>query len=84
MTEIADSEQLHREKLSLMQMVNVIVSRFARLRSSVLSGCTEAQWRPQGISGFNLVSVPPPDVSSNNSFPSYGLVGQKKKSLGAW
>lgn len=68
MTEITNSEQLLSEKLSLMQMDNVTVSRFARLRSSVLSGCTEAQWRPQGINAFNFVFIPPPDVAPGNTF----------------
>lgn len=57
----ADGEQLLREKLVLLQMDNVMVQIFrtqvVRLRSSVLSGCTEAQWRPQGMDGLNPVGT---------------------------
>lgn len=54
---ITDSEQLLSEKLSLVQMDNIMVSRFFHLQtSSPGTGCRgyrEAQWRPQGINAFS-------------------------------
>lgn len=60
MRKITDSEQLLMEKLSLMQMDNVMVSRFAGCSLSASGpvprqAAEKAQWRPQGISGFNPV-----------------------------
>lgn len=53
--EITDSEQLLSERLSLVQMDNIMASRFVHLQTSVPSGYREAQWRPQGIDSFNFL-----------------------------
>lgn len=53
--EITGSEQLRSQKLRLVQMDNIMLSRLFHLQTGAPSGYREAQWRPQGMNVFKLI-----------------------------